>query len=102
MLAVNKDINQAKKWMPSVPVSVPGGTAERQISNKLKESPFTVTQLCSRGQSFCSVLAASPCSAILFSVTPMFLDKKDLLCIFFTQLVIDQKRGVFEDRMLLS
>lgn len=54
------------------------------------------------GKVLCSVLAVSPCSAILFSMAPMFLDKKDLLCIFFTQFVIDQKRGVFEDRMLLS
>lgn len=76
LFAVNNDINQAKKWIPSVSVSIPGGIAGRQISNMLKESLFTVTRLCSRRQSFCSVLAVSPCSAILFSMTPTFLDKK--------------------------
>lgn len=49
---MNKDINQAKKWMPSVPVSVPGGIAERQISNMLKELLFTVTWLCYGGAKF--------------------------------------------------
>lgn len=59
----------------------------------LKESLFTVTRLCSRRQSFCSVLAVSPCSAILFSMTPTFLDKKTCFMHFSLSLLQIRKVG---------
>lgn len=54
------------------------------------------------GKVFCSVLAVSPCSAILFSMAPMFLDKKDLLCIFFHSVCYrSEKRGFWRSYVVV-